>query len=454
MRSIVLEIGDGAPAQLDATLHARSRAAAGPAAAAAARSAARRPWPVISASPAFAAASSRSSSALIAIVQIATMVAVLVATRRNVAQQQREALSIGGRVVEELLEAREVQLLDRVEILTADFAFREAVATGDRGTIDSVLENHGERVGASLVALLGLDGRVVAGAAPVVGALVAGQPAPEPFREPAAPRRGGRLGRRGGALRGPSVSARARARSRRRCASPGSAWASRSTTRWRASSSGSPRSTSRSGARRRTREPELFASTLGSERASPAGRQPRRARARHRRPARALPARRDRAADARAAARATRPSRACASCCRARWPRRWRPGARCARSSSGSPPPRSPLSVALAFALGRRVTQPVHTLVAGAQRILGGRYDTAVAVTSRDELGLLARTFNEMQHAIAERERRIVHQRPPRRADRAAEPRRRARAHRRGAGRAGARHAARAGAAGARAARA
>src|SRR5262245_23142234 len=110
------------------------------------------------------------------------MAAVLVAARRNVGAQQREALAIGGRVVEELLDAREVQLLDRVEILSADFAFREAVATGDRGTIGSVLENHGERVGASLVALLGLDGKVVSGSAPSVGALTPGMPAPEPFR--------------------------------------------------------------------------------------------------------------------------------------------------------------------------------------------------------------------------------------------------------------------------------
>jgi hypothetical protein len=46
--------------------------------------------------------------------------------------------------------------------LTSDFAFREAVATGDLATITSALANHGHRIGASTMLFVGLDGKVVA----------------------------------------------------------------------------------------------------------------------------------------------------------------------------------------------------------------------------------------------------------------------------------------------------
>lgn len=344
---------------------------------------------------------------LIALVQIATMLAVLAATRRNVAEQQREALSVGGRVALQLLLAREVQLLDRVEILAADFAFREAVATGDRGTIESVLENHGERVGASLVALVGLDGSVVAGAAPAGGALVSGASAPEPFHELLL-----RAERDGWAAAAALFAGRpyqlvlVPVEAPLRIAWIGMGFAiddalARELERLTALD------VSFWGAEPGA-QPALFASTLDT---------PTRERL--------------------AAALAARPAGAAApepflleptdqltlalglgdapdarlrvvlqsSLTEALAP--WR---QVRAQQIGLAAAALALSVLAAFALARRITQPVNTLVAGARRILGGRYDTAVAVTSRDELGLLARTFNEMQHAIAERERRIVHQ--------------------------------------------
>jgi diguanylate cyclase (GGDEF)-like protein len=60
--------------------------------------------------------------------------------------------------------------------------------------------------------------------------------------------------------------------------------------------------------------------------------------------------------------------------------------------------------------LANTVTRPVQTLVAAARRMREGDYDEALEVRSSDELGELAASFNVMQAAIAERERRIFHQ--------------------------------------------
>jgi diguanylate cyclase (GGDEF)-like protein len=332
---------------------------------------------------------------LIAVVQVATMLAVLAAARRNVAQQQREALSVGGRVVEELLLARELQLLDRVEILAADFAFREAVATGDGGTIASVLENHGERVGANLVALLGLDGRVVAGSAHAADALVPGAAAPEPFAElveraqadgwaAAAALFAGRL-RIAWIGMGFAIDDALARELERLTALDVSFWGAEP------------------GA-----EPVLFASTLD-------------ARTRRRlsmalyEPAFEAPASEPFLLGATQQLTLALPLRDAPEArlrvvLQSSLEEALAPWHAVRAQQIGLAAAALALSVLLAFAVGRRVTQPVNTLVAAARRILGGSYDTAVEVTSRDELGLLARTFNELQRAIAERERSVVHQ--------------------------------------------
>jgi diguanylate cyclase (GGDEF)-like protein len=45
--------------------------------------------------------------------------------------------------------------------MSADYAFREVISTGDRDTIASVLANYGKRIDASLMMVIGLDQRVV-----------------------------------------------------------------------------------------------------------------------------------------------------------------------------------------------------------------------------------------------------------------------------------------------------
>ncbi|MCX6568697.1 MAG: HAMP domain-containing protein, partial [Candidatus Aminicenantes bacterium] len=54
------------------------------------------------------------------------------------------------------------------------------------------------------------------------------------------------------------------------------------------------------------------------------------------------------------------------------------------------------LGIAGAALLARRITRPLHRLVEGTVRISKGDFSQAIAITSRDEVGDLARSFNEM----------------------------------------------------------
>jgi len=54
----------------------------------------------------------------------------------------------------------------------------------------------------------------------------------------------------------------------------------------------------------------------------------------------------------------------------------------------------------------RRIVSPIQEMKRVSQRIASGRYDERVQVTSDDELGELARTFNQMAHQLAQIEER------------------------------------------------
>lgn len=82
--------------------------------------------------------------------------------RSSALQEVRAQLDTGDRVFARLLDQRSAQLAQAARVLAADYGFREAVLTGDRDTIASALDNHGSRIGASLMLLLGLDGQTLA----------------------------------------------------------------------------------------------------------------------------------------------------------------------------------------------------------------------------------------------------------------------------------------------------
>jgi diguanylate cyclase (GGDEF)-like protein len=99
---------------------------------------------------------------LFMLVQLPTFFAFYYATRQSAVTQAQTRLESGARVFSSLMQARGGQLLDAVQLITSDFGFKQAVATGDTPTIHSVLYNQGHRISADLVVLSGLDGRVVA----------------------------------------------------------------------------------------------------------------------------------------------------------------------------------------------------------------------------------------------------------------------------------------------------
>jgi diguanylate cyclase (GGDEF)-like protein len=98
----------------------------------------------------------------LAVAQIVTLFAVMRTVETEVDRRARESLSIGGEVVNEFLASRDEQLRTSVQVLAADFGLKEAVATGDRSTIVSVLENHSQRVGADVALFVDTGGTILA----------------------------------------------------------------------------------------------------------------------------------------------------------------------------------------------------------------------------------------------------------------------------------------------------
>ncbi len=73
-----------------------------------------------------------------------------------------QELAVGQRVFERTLRSNAERLLQSAAVIAADFAFRAAAASHDVNTVRSALENHGQRVQADVVALVGLDGKLMA----------------------------------------------------------------------------------------------------------------------------------------------------------------------------------------------------------------------------------------------------------------------------------------------------
>ncbi|WP_043310135.1 bifunctional diguanylate cyclase/phosphodiesterase [Pseudomonas sp. ML96] len=110
---------------------------------------------------------------LLLVVVGALYFSVKAATNAAVQSQLREELGVGGRVLEQLIELRGSQLRDAVQVLAADFGFKDAVASGDRETIGSALSNHGARINADAVLLFGLDGSLQGSSDDHIGATAA-----------------------------------------------------------------------------------------------------------------------------------------------------------------------------------------------------------------------------------------------------------------------------------------
>jgi len=68
-----------------------------------------------------------------------------------------QALEQGERIFQRLFTQNQARLEQGAAILSADFAFRQAIASNDSATILSVFRNHGARVGASVMTLVSLE---------------------------------------------------------------------------------------------------------------------------------------------------------------------------------------------------------------------------------------------------------------------------------------------------------
>ena len=110
--------------------------------------------------------------ALVVTTQIATMIALVVKTQGEAQSRARAELEAGGRVLSNLMHTRAEQLRNAVQVLVADFGFKEAVASGERGTVLSALENSAGRIDADLAVFFDPEGRVLATTIPDIADVV------------------------------------------------------------------------------------------------------------------------------------------------------------------------------------------------------------------------------------------------------------------------------------------
>jgi diguanylate cyclase (GGDEF)-like protein len=100
--------------------------------------------------------------ALVVATQLIMLFPVLDLIKRDSATQADRTVGLAGALFDEYMHNRAEQLLTTVNVLVSDFPFKQAVANrGDEATIRSVLRNHANRVGASVAALLDPDGTVI-----------------------------------------------------------------------------------------------------------------------------------------------------------------------------------------------------------------------------------------------------------------------------------------------------
>jgi len=99
---------------------------------------------------------------LVTLSSLAILLIVWLAGVNQIASQVSKDLEIGQNVIERVFENRSNLLVSTADVLTADFGFKQAVASRDRGTIESALNNHGQRISADLMVLLSLEGETLA----------------------------------------------------------------------------------------------------------------------------------------------------------------------------------------------------------------------------------------------------------------------------------------------------
>jgi EAL domain-containing protein (putative c-di-GMP-specific phosphodiesterase class I)/GGDEF domain-containing protein len=98
---------------------------------------------------------------VLAFSSFAILINVWITTTKTGQTQVFDTLNVGQGVLQQVFNNRESQLVNSAQVLTDDFGFKQAVATGDSATIKSVLDNHGARIEADVMALLNLNGELL-----------------------------------------------------------------------------------------------------------------------------------------------------------------------------------------------------------------------------------------------------------------------------------------------------
>ncbi len=94
------------------------------------------------------------------VVQVLTAVFSYGLVRSNLVEQGKRELTTTTSVFMRQLNVLSERVSDDVQILSLDYALRKAVAENDRNTVLSALRNHGNRIGARRMLIVGLDGNI------------------------------------------------------------------------------------------------------------------------------------------------------------------------------------------------------------------------------------------------------------------------------------------------------
>lgn len=98
----------------------------------------------------------------LALLQIVTALLVYEVTRRQIIREGEHQLALAATAFARRLDDVSGRVADNVQVLTLDYALRSAIAQRDRETVLSALRNHGRRIGAARMLLVGLDGAIQA----------------------------------------------------------------------------------------------------------------------------------------------------------------------------------------------------------------------------------------------------------------------------------------------------
>jgi diguanylate cyclase (GGDEF)-like protein len=97
------------------------------------------------------------SVGLLLVIQISVQVILRNSIQDSVRQNLQTALASDAKVWARLVDQNAQRLQLGASLLAADFGFRAAVSSADEETIQSALDNHGARIGATVAALLNTD---------------------------------------------------------------------------------------------------------------------------------------------------------------------------------------------------------------------------------------------------------------------------------------------------------